>query len=95
MEVRHGAFVWDRRKEWVNVHKHGVHFDAASQVFKDPKRIILDDPKHSDREQRYYCIGKVGSKVLTVRFTYSGQRVRIIGAAEWRKWRRYYEKENR
>ena len=95
MEVRNGSFAWDSRKERVNLHKHHVGFLTACEVFKDPRRIVLDDAKHSAQERRYFCIGRVRGRVLTVRFLYLGEDIRIIGAAEWRKWRKFYEKETR
>jgi uncharacterized DUF497 family protein len=62
-------------------------------VFVDHRRIILEDLKHSDAEKRYYCIGKLGDDILTVRFTYRENTIRIIGAGYWRKGRKYYEEK--
>jgi len=61
--------------------------------FLDPKRKIVIDSKHSIVESRYYCIGKVGGKIITVRFTYRRGQVRIFGAGYWRKGKMYYEEE--
>ena len=94
MDIRDGSFVWDARKDWLNLHKHHVSFHLACLAFKDPQRILLDDSRHSAQEDRFFCIGKVGKRVLTVRFMRSGSDIRIIGAGEWRKWRKFYEKEN-
>ena len=60
--------------------------------------MILLDEEHSDAEQRFYCIGKVGDGILTVRFTYRNNIIRIFGAGYWRKgnkrdamrWRFYH-----
>ncbi|MBI1883548.1 MAG: BrnT family toxin [Chlamydiae bacterium] len=93
MDVETGLFIWDARKEWVNVQKHKIHFTHAAKVFKDSKRKIFIDSKHSKTEERYFCIGKVGSQILTVRFTYRENKIRIIGAGCWRKGREYYEKK--
>ena len=30
---------------------------------------IAEDLEHSQAEKRYYCFGKVGAEILTVRFT--------------------------
>lgn len=87
------SFIWDFEKELVNISKHGVDFVTASKAFKDSKRKIYIDSKHSKKEERFFCIGKVGGKVLTVRFTYRSGRIRIIGAGYWRKGERYYGKE--
>ena len=91
MSKSFSGFVWDLEKEKSNLEKHGVDFITAAQVFQDPKRKIFTDSKHSAREVRYFCIGKVQSQVLTVRFLYRGNKIRIFGAGYWRKGKKYYE----
>ena len=88
-------FEWDARKDWENHRKHGVAFEVAQYAFSDPKRIIAEDIDHSATERRFYCFGRVGDGVMTVRFTYRQSRIRIIGAGYWRKGRAIYEKQNR
>jgi len=95
MEKDHSSFVWDTNKEEDNIYRHGVDFDTASRAFKDARRRIYIDSKHSKKEERFFCIGKVDDKLLTVRFTYRNQKIRIIGAGYWRKGKRYYEKEDK
>ena len=94
MEVSSGSFSWEDRKEAENILKHGIDFSTASRAFFDPKRKICKDSKHSHSEERLFCIGSVGGKVMTVRFTYRGQKIRIIGAGYWRKGGRHYDGEN-
>jgi uncharacterized protein len=94
MEESHSSFIWDFEKELVNILKHDVDFVTASKAFKDPKRKIYIDSKHSKVEERFFCIGKVEGKVLTVRFTYRERKIRIIGAGCWRKGEQYYEKKD-
>ena len=91
MQIQVGIFVWDAAKEQANLRKHGVGFVEASQVFLDPHRTIFTDEKHSAHEQRFFCLGEVKSKVLTVRFLYREGKIRIFGAGYWRKGRSYYE----
>ena len=86
-------FDWDEKKNLINQEKHGVCFFEAQQAFLDPKRIIAEDVKHSEQENRYYCFGKVNNAVMTVRFTYRKNIIRIIGAGYWRKGKIIYEKE--
>jgi uncharacterized DUF497 family protein len=87
-----GSFNWDERKNLSNQKKHGVRFEEAQQAFLDPNRIIYEDIEHSSsKEKRYFCVGRVGNKVLTVRFTYRQGRIRIFGAGYWRRERRLYE----
>jgi len=87
-------FEWDDRKDAQNRRKHNVSFFAAQQAFFDPRRVIARDAKHSGPEKRYFCIGQVGEGILTVRFTYRGEVIRIIGAGYWRKGKKLYEEEN-
>ena len=87
-------FDWDADKDKLNQEKHGVSFDLAQLAFLDPDRVILEDLEHSDDEKRYYCLGRVSEGILTVRFTYRKNKIRIFGAAYWRKGKKIYEREN-
>jgi len=89
------SFEWDNEKDLANQAKHGVSFFLAQFAFADLRRVIAEDLSHSAREKRYYCFGKVEGDILTVRFTYRGGVLRIIGAGYWRKGKRIYEKENK
>ena len=91
-EKEYGSFIWDADKELINIRKHGVDFETAALVFKDEKRKVYIDSRHMASEERFFCIGKVKGRVLTVRFTYREGKIRIIGAGFWRKGRYYYEK---
>ncbi len=73
------TFEWDDRKAAENERKHGVSFAIAQLAFLDPHRVIARDGKHSAAEERYYCMGRVGEGVLTVRFTYRGRRFASSG----------------
>ena len=59
-------FEWDVEKDKENQAKHHVSFSLAQRVFLDPCRIIAEDVEHSAREQRFYCMGRVGHDVITV-----------------------------
>ncbi len=90
MERRLGSFNWDVGKEAQNIKKHGVDFETTARVFQDPGRKLIVDEKHSQAEERHFCLGKVAGRVVTVRFTYRNGLIRIIGAGSWREGRRYY-----
>lgn len=90
-----GSFVWDIEKESLNIAKHQVDFMTATEAFFDTSRVITQDEAHSKDEQRLFCLGLIGEKVLTVRFTYRAGRIRIFGAGYWTKGRKHYEKENK
>jgi len=50
-------FEWDPTKATSNIQKHGVSFDEAVTVFKDPLAFIFDDETHSEEEHREIIIG--------------------------------------
>jgi len=72
-----------------------VSFSFAQLAFLDHKRIIIEDLEHSVDEKRYYCLGKISDGILTVRFIYRLNKIRIFGAGYWRKGKKIYEKENK
>lgn len=88
-------FEWDDGKDQENQAKHGVSFLLAQHAFLDPQRVIVEDVSHSREEDRFYCIGEAGGGILTVRFTYRGDVIRIYGAGYWRRGKKIYEEENR
>jgi uncharacterized DUF497 family protein len=88
-------FEWDEDKNKENQAKHGVSFEEAQHAFDDPYRLIIEDDLHSDDEDRFYCIGFIAKGIVTVRFTYRGDSIRIFGAGYWRQFRRMYQKENK
>ncbi len=87
-------FDWDDRKDKQNQAKHGVSFETAQYAFADPDRVIAEDFGHARGEKRYYCFGRVGDAIMTVRFTYRGNVIRIFGAGYWRKGKKIYDQEN-
>ena len=62
---------WDDAKNESNYRKHGIRFETAAYIF--------NDDKHSDEEDRYYTIGKVGD-VMFVVYTERGEVLRLISA---------------
>ena len=88
-------FEWDDSKNEENQRKHLVSFEVAQFAFTDQKRIIAEDLEHSSKEKRYYCFGKINNEIITVRFTYRKNIIRIFGAGYWRKGKQIYEKENK
>lgn len=63
------TFEWDAAKNATNQLKHGLSFEQAQDPFFDLKRVIARDSVHSGAEKRYYCFGRVGEGIATVRFT--------------------------
>jgi uncharacterized DUF497 family protein len=76
-------FAWDQRKAVANEKKHGVTFDEAKSVFSDERAKLIDDPDHSDDEDRFVLLGLSGRlRVLVVCHCYrqDGNVIRIISA---------------
>ena len=93
--MKKATFEWDEEKDKENQVKHGISFQTAQQAFLDPQRVIAEDINHRTDENRYYCMGRVGEGILTVRFTYRNNVIRIYGAGYWRKGRKTYEDQNK
>lgn len=89
------SFDWDPSKDLLNQLKHRVSFYEAQFAFADPRRVIAEDLSHSSEdERRFYCFGRTGEGILTVRFTWRDGIIRIIGAGYWRRGKRIYEQQN-
>jgi uncharacterized DUF497 family protein len=93
--MKRTRFEWDREKDKDNQAKHNVSFSLAQRAFLDPHRVIVEDVNHGRGEERFYCIGRVGDGIMTVRFTYRANVIRIYGAGYWRKGRKIYEEQNK
>ena len=59
-------FEWDPNKAKTNKDKHGVSFEDACTVFKDPKALTLFDEQHSEYEERWITLGLAFSGRLLV-----------------------------
>lgn len=86
------TFEWDDNKNIENQLKHNVSFEEAQFAFFDVDRVIIKDEKHSQDEDRYFCLGKIDKGIVTVRFTMRNNNIRIFGAGFWRSGRKEYEK---
>lgn len=76
-------FEWDERKSAANVRKHGVTFKEARSVFVDERAKLIDDPDHSEDEERFVLLGLSSAlRLLLVCHCYRSESdvVRIISA---------------
>jgi len=81
--VRDLRFEWDERKNVQNQRTHGVSFEEAESVFLDDQALLLDDPDHSSREDRFVLVGlSAAVRMLVVCHCYraSGNVIRLISA---------------
>ena len=90
-ELEEYKFEWDDDKAEKNIRKHGIYFEDAAWVFLDEFKIDEYDELHSDFEDRYKIIGRVG-KILAVIYTERGEKFRIISAryADKKEQEEYY-----
>jgi len=89
-------FEWNAVKAAGNVEKHGVTFDEASSVFRDPLAKVLPDPTQRSGEGRAIMMGHSDQgRLLLVVFADRADRIRIISAREaTRRERREYEEHS-
>ena len=74
-------FEWDPAKAAENLAKHGVSFQEAATVFRDPLSATGSDPDHSLDEERFVTFGiSTGGRLLIVAHTDRGDTIRIISA---------------
>jgi len=87
-------FEWDPRKAALNHRKHGVSFEDAQSVFTDERARLIDDPDHSEGEERFLLLGLSSSlRLLIVAHCYRAESnvIRIISARKaTREEQRYY-----
>jgi uncharacterized protein len=74
-------FEWDDNKDDRNFKKHGVRFEEATTVFRDPNAVTLSDTLHSTEEDRYIDIGLSSKgRLLLVVYAERGSQIRIISS---------------
>lgn len=90
-------FEWDDDKAASNYADHGVTFDAARGIFKDPFAIEYVDDRFDYGETRWIILGMAHSRLLVVVYTMREPRIRIISAraAEPFEQREYHEQNAR
>jgi uncharacterized DUF497 family protein len=88
-------FEWDDEKALANFAKHGVSFQAARDVFRDPFAIDLADDRFDYREARHIVIGMAQGRLLFVAYTMRQDKTRLISAraAEPQERRWYHEQD--
>ena len=93
-------FEWDEAKNRTNQVKHGVSFEEAMTVFWDEQALLIDDPEHSEEEERFVLLGmSVEFRVLLVCHCAREEEnvIRVISArkANRAEQRQYFERRRR
>ena len=76
-------FEWEASNAASNIQKHGVTFEEARTVFFDERARLINDPDHSESEERFILLGFSSSlRVIVVCHCYrsEGNVIRIISA---------------
>lgn len=77
------CFEWDEQKNEINKKKHRISFEEARSVFYDDAALVIDDPEHSEEEDRFIILGmSTQANLLVVCHCYraSDTVIRIISA---------------
>ncbi len=70
-------FTWKATKRASNLKKHGFDFADAEQVFNGPT-ITAEDARDYQGEQRFNSTGFLGTAIVTISHTESGDEIHII-----------------
>jgi uncharacterized DUF497 family protein len=75
--------IWDINKNKINIKKHNLSFEEAETVFYDTNAKLIDDPDHSEEEDRFIILGL--SKMLNLLvvchcYKEDDETIRIISA---------------
>ena len=76
-------FEWDENKNRINLAKHKISFEEAQTVFYDEEALVIDDPEHSQEEERFIILGfskKANLLVVCHCYRESESVIRIISA---------------
>jgi len=88
-------FEWDPKKAKANHARHGIDFEEALTVFRDPLARIFEDEEHSIDEEREIIIGhSLKERLIVACFTVHGERIRLISARKATRLERNDYEEN-
>ena len=76
-------FEWDENKNESNKKKHKISFEEAKTVFYDEDALVIDDPEHSEEEERFIILGlskKANLLVVCHCYRASDSVIRLISA---------------
>lgn len=90
------GFEWDDGNRTKNWERHQVTIKECEQIFFNTPLLLQEDIKHSQKEPRYYVLGKTNDgRALFAAFTMREQKIRVISARPMsQKERQIYETIN-
>ena len=86
-------FEWDENKNTINKIKHHISFEEAETVFYDDLALMIDDPDHSQDEDRFIILGmssKANLLIVCHCYRASDTVIRIISARKATKTEAIY-----
>lgn len=78
--MKDDTFEWNDRKAAANYANHGIGFELAKRVFRDPFAVEHLDDREDYGEDRFILTGSVEQLVLCVTYTERRGRIRLISA---------------
>ena len=76
-------FEWDEKKSGINLSKHGIDFNTATELWDDEDRIQIQTA--FPIENRRILIGKIGEKIWAAIYTRRDNSIWIISVRRARK----------
>lgn len=77
-------FEYDKNKSKINKSKHGIDFEEAKELWKDPYSLELPSIQSED-EERFLVLAQINSKNYTAIITYRDVNIRIISVRRSRE----------
>ena len=85
-------FVWDKRKLKINLAKHGLSFEQATEAFFDPFIKIVDASRNQEMRDAIIGMDKQWNLLFVVHIAFEEDQIRIISARKvTRSEKDYYE----
>lgn len=89
-------FTWDGAKNEENIHKHGISFEQAAEIFGDPFQVVIENYLYAeDGEQREMIIGmSYGLILIAAVFVDRQGNIHIINARRAEKYEEKIYRDN-
>ena len=87
------GFQWDDGNLLKNWEKHRVSGAECEQAFFNLPFVVADDPSHSQKEPRFYALGRTDlGRRLFLAFIVRGDKIRVISTRDMsRQERKEYQ----
>jgi uncharacterized protein len=90
--MKYIQFEWDETKNTSNISRHHISFEEAKTVFYNPLARIINNPEHSNSEDRFIILGlsqKLHLLVVCHCYRSSDEIIRLISARKATKKESY------